>query len=186
MRDWQPRFALAFGPGTVPAPLIALLGDLFWQPFAQGPDSAAVLARVRAALAVHRPDPADPDWQAARAALTDLKARINRLFVLMTEVANRDLFHTFHPYLWEAQEEIGIEGHLVEPLSTHTDDHGTWRYDTVIARADDALVAHEVNDESHEVRWVEISEVSELTLHPSFAKNWPALRAIVDDLIAPR
>jgi protein O-GlcNAcase/histone acetyltransferase len=28
----------------------------------------------------------------------------------MTEVANRDLFHAFHGYLWEAQEEIG---HLV-------------------------------------------------------------------------
>lgn len=88
--------------------------------------------------------------------------------------------------LREAHEEIGIDGNLVTPLSTHTDDHGSWRYDTVIAQAHHDLVAHEVNDESHEVRWVEIEKVSDLVLHPSFAKNWPALRAIVNDLIAPR
>lgn len=110
VRDWQPRFALAFGPGEVPEDLIALLCDLFWQPFAPGPESGAVLARVRAALTVARPDPGDPEWRAALAGLKHLKARINRLFVLMTEIANRDLFHAFHGYLWEAQEEIG---HLV-------------------------------------------------------------------------
>jgi protein O-GlcNAcase/histone acetyltransferase len=110
VRDWQPRFKLAFGEGAVPEALIALLCDLFWQPFAQGPESGAVLARVRAALAVHRPDPEDAEWQATLGALRDLKARINRLFVLMTEIENRDLFHAFHGYLWEAQEEVG---HLV-------------------------------------------------------------------------
>jgi len=88
--------------------------------------------------------------------------------------------------LREAHEEIGIEAHLITPLENHCDDHGSWRYDTVIARADNALVAHEVNDESHEVRWVDVDEVEGLTLHPSFAKNWPQLRAIVNDLITPR
>jgi hypothetical protein len=110
VRDWQPRFRLAFGDGAVPGELIALLCDLFWQPFAQGPETGAVLGRLRAALAAHRPDPADPEWQGALAALRGLKARINRLFVLMTEIENRDLFHAFHGYLWEAQEEVG---HLV-------------------------------------------------------------------------
>jgi protein O-GlcNAcase/histone acetyltransferase len=110
VRDWQPRFRLAFGEGAVPEDLIALLCDLFWQPFAQGPQTAALLARVEAALSVRRPDPADPTWRAMLADLHAMKARINRLFTLMTEVANRDLFHAFHGYLWEAQEEIG---HLV-------------------------------------------------------------------------
>lgn len=104
--DWQGRFALAHGGGRVPADLIALLCDLFWQPFATGPRTTATLARLRAALAVPRPDPADPDWRAALAALRALKADVNRLFTLMTEVANRRLFHAFHPYLWEAQEEL--------------------------------------------------------------------------------
>jgi protein O-GlcNAcase/histone acetyltransferase len=108
--DWQPRFRLALGGGAVPVELIALLCDLFWQPFVPGPDSGRVLARLRDVLTVHRPDPAAPDWQAALADLRDLKLRINRLFTLMTEVENRDLFHAFHGYLWEAQEEIG---HLV-------------------------------------------------------------------------
>ena len=108
--DWQPRFRLALGGDAVPVDLIALLCDLFWQPFALGPDTGHVLARIRAALTVHRPDPAAPDWQTALADLRALKTRINRLFVLMTEVENRDLFHAFHGYLWEAQEEIG---HLV-------------------------------------------------------------------------
>lgn len=110
VRAWQQRFRLAFGEGTVPQDLIVLLCDLFWQPFAQGPQSAAVLAHVQASLNVRRPDPDDPEWKGALTGLRDLKARINRLFVLMTEIENRELFHAFHRYLWEAQEEIG---HLV-------------------------------------------------------------------------
>lgn len=84
--------------------------------------------------------------------------------------------------LREAHEEIGIDTSLLTPLRTHLDDHRVWRYDTVIARADASLVAHEVNDESHEVRWVKIEEVDQLPLHPSFAKNWPALKALISEL----
>jgi 8-oxo-dGTP diphosphatase len=47
------------------------------------------------------------------------------------------------------------------------------------------LVAHEVNDESHEVRWVEINNVHELPLHPSFAKSWPELMKLLNNLIGP-
>ena len=79
----------------------------------------------------------------------------------------------------EAIEETGIDPQHVTPLQTFSDDHGNWRYDTVIARATDQLIAHEVNDESHEVRWVEIEKVDELNLHPSFAKSWPALKALI-------
>lgn len=84
--------------------------------------------------------------------------------------------------LREAKEEIGVEPHHITPLTTHLDDHGVWRYDTVIARADAYLVADEVNDESHEVRWVAIDEVEKLTLHPSFANNWPALKVLIQQL----
>ena len=82
----------------------------------------------------------------------------------------------------EAVEETGIDTNLLTPLHTFTDDHGSWKYDTVIARAADGLVAHEVNDESHEVRWVQIEEVAELPLHPSFAKSWPELQTLLKTL----
>jgi protein O-GlcNAcase/histone acetyltransferase len=105
--DWQPRFRLAFGEGAVPPDLVALLSDLFWQPFSLGPRTEGVLAALRSALNVARPDPADPGWQAALAGLRALKLDVNRLFTQMTEIANRDLFHAFRGYLWEAQEELG-------------------------------------------------------------------------------
>ncbi len=86
----------------------------------------------------------------------------------------------------EAIEETGIDTDLLTPLHTYTDDHGDWKYETVIARAADGLVAHEVNDESHEVRWVEIEKVNELPLHPSFAKSWPELVKLLNNFISPR
>ena len=82
----------------------------------------------------------------------------------------------------EAIEETGIDPAFVIAIETFSDDHGNWRYDTVIARATDELIAHEVNDESHEVRWVEIEKASELNLHPSFAKTWPQLKALIQSL----
>ena len=82
----------------------------------------------------------------------------------------------------EAVEETGIDTQLLTPLHTFTDDHGSWKYDTVIARAEEGLVAREVNDESHEVRWVAIEKVAELPLHPSFAKSWPELQSLLKTL----
>ena len=82
----------------------------------------------------------------------------------------------------EAKEETGIDPVHLTPIQTFSDDHGSWRYDTVIAYANDELVAHELNDESHEVRWVDIEKVEELTLHPSFEKSWPTLKGLVQAL----
>ena len=82
----------------------------------------------------------------------------------------------------EAKEETGIDPVHLTPIQTFSDDHGSWRYDTVIAHASELLVAHELNDESHEVRWVEIEKVEELTLHPSFEKSWPTLKGLVQAL----
>ena len=82
----------------------------------------------------------------------------------------------------EAIEETRIDTNLLTPLHTFTDDHGSWKYDTVIARAQEGLVAHEVNDESHEVRWVAIEKVAELPLHPSFAKSWLELQGLLKTL----
>jgi 8-oxo-dGTP diphosphatase len=81
--------------------------------------------------------------------------------------------------LREAHEEIGMDKHLVIPVETFTDDHGPWKYETVIAIAHPDLVAHEQNDESLQVEWVAFDEVVKKNLHPSFAKTWPDLLAIL-------
>ena len=86
----------------------------------------------------------------------------------------------------EAVEETGIDTTLLTPLHTFCDNHGSWKYETVIARAEEGLVAHEVNDESHEVRWVHIDEVAHMALHPSFAKSWPELKELLNNFVGPR
>ena len=85
--------------------------------------------------------------------------------------------------LREAVEETGLDPALVTPVLIHEDNHGNWKYDTVIASAGAQLVAHEVNDESHEVRWVEVEEINGLTLHPSFVSSWPKVKELVHKLI---
>jgi len=79
----------------------------------------------------------------------------------------------------EAREEIGIYPTTFTPITVHTDDHGDWRYDTIIAQAHHDLFAHELNDEAQEVAWVDISEVHAKHLHPSFARHWPTLQTLI-------
>jgi hypothetical protein len=50
---------------------------------------------------------------------------------------------------------------------------------------DDLISADSPNDESQEMRWVRVDEVTLLTLHPSFAKTWSDLRQVLDNLVAP-
>ncbi len=85
--------------------------------------------------------------------------------------------------LREAFEETGIDGGEITPLTTFTDDHDGWSYSTVIAIASNKVEGHELNEESHEVRWVKFDDVTRLPLHPSFAASWPALRLAIDDAI---
>jgi len=44
-------------------------------------------------------------------------------------------------------------------------------------------VAHEMNDESQEIRWVAFDDVAGMHLHPSFAKHWPDLQALLGELL---
>ena len=79
--------------------------------------------------------------------------------------------------LREANEEIGIDTNLLTVIDSFTDDHGPWAYHTILAKADPSLVAHEMNDESLEVKWIAITQVENQILHPSFAKTWPQLKS---------
>ena len=78
--------------------------------------------------------------------------------------------------LREANEEIGIDIKLLSTVGEFVDDHITWSYHTIIAKASPELIAHEMNDESLEVKWIPINEIENQKLHPSFANTWPKLR----------
>jgi len=82
----------------------------------------------------------------------------------------------------EAVEECGIEPEHLRVMQTHTDDHGDWRYDTVIASATTLLIPHHMNSEAQELRWVEWSNVDSMLLHPSFAASWPTVKAVLHTL----
>lgn len=85
--------------------------------------------------------------------------------------------------LREAFEETGIKSEHLKPLALFSDDHGDWRYDTVLASAAPEMSADSPNDESQEMRWVAVNEVTILRLHPSFAKTWSDLRQVLENLI---
>ena len=78
--------------------------------------------------------------------------------------------------LREANEEIGIDIDLVKPIDEFADEHGTWSYHTIIAKAEPALIAHEMHDELLEVKWIPFGEIENQKLHPSFANTWPILK----------
>ena len=79
----------------------------------------------------------------------------------------------------EANEEAGIDAGAIEVVDVFTDDHGNWRYDTVIAHVHGDAGAHEANMESDEVRWVPLREVSSYDLHPGLARSWAELHVRV-------
>jgi protein O-GlcNAcase/histone acetyltransferase len=113
LEAWQPRFKLAFTGETLTAEEVRLLAELFYQPFKCGPGVEDLLVMARWLLKQERPNVRDPQWQAGHDALVDFRDRIRDLFHRMTELENRDLFYAFHPYLWEAREEVT---HLVTYL----------------------------------------------------------------------
>ena len=115
LKAWQPRFRLASGgqTETLTVEEIRLLAELFYQPFRCGPQVEAALQTARRLLSEARPDVRSQGWQEGHDALVEFRDRIRELFDRMTELENRDLFYAFHPYMWEAREEVT---HLVTYL----------------------------------------------------------------------
>ena len=72
----------------------------------------------------------------------------------------------------EAWEEAGIDPSVLNVKGIFSDDHGNWRYDTVIAHCIGDANAHEANAESDELRWVAIDAVAGYDLHPGLAASW--------------
>ena len=81
--------------------------------------------------------------------------------------------------LREAQEEVGIDPTRVTVVHIFGDDHGNWRYDTVIATCTDDAGAYAANHESSNVEWVPLDVVDTYDLHPGLAAHWTTLAEIV-------
>ena len=77
----------------------------------------------------------------------------------------------------EAAEEMG-DLPATRHARTHTDDHGGWKYHTVIADVDHQFTPD--GDEGHEHAgggWYTDEEKKHLYLHPGFAASWHKLKA---------
>jgi 8-oxo-dGTP diphosphatase len=81
--------------------------------------------------------------------------------------------------LREAEEEMGVPAHAVSVFTTFSDDHGSWRYDTVIAMASRHSFTTVHNRETDDAQWVPIEKVDQLPLHFAFARAWPTLRELI-------
>lgn len=81
--------------------------------------------------------------------------------------------------LREAAEEAGVEAARVHPFATSVLRHPDWSYTTVLARTDPDLPVEATDDESLEIRWTPLSQVTERPLLPAFEDAWPVLREML-------
>jgi 8-oxo-dGTP diphosphatase len=79
----------------------------------------------------------------------------------------------------EAHEEVGVDSTRMAVRCIFADDHGSWRYDTVIAFTKDDAGVYAANHESAETRWVPIDDVATFDLHPGLGANWSAIATLV-------
>ena len=75
----------------------------------------------------------------------------------------------------EAQEEAGIDAASFLVRDVFSDDHGPWRYDTVIAHATSEIGEFAANAESEDLQWVALGSVETFELHAGLAGAWPHL-----------
>jgi len=75
----------------------------------------------------------------------------------------------------EAWEEAGIDPSALAFKAIFSDDHGNWRYDTVIAHTERDPGAHEANAESEDIRWGPIDGGAGSELNPALRRSWVEL-----------
>jgi 8-oxo-dGTP diphosphatase len=78
--------------------------------------------------------------------------------------------------LREAAEECGVPPGAVRQRGVFTDDHGGWSYTSVLAEAATPFAVEPDDDESDEVAWVAVPDVTRRALHPGLAAHWAELR----------
>ncbi|MFC4001076.1 NUDIX domain-containing protein [Prauserella oleivorans] len=80
----------------------------------------------------------------------------------------------------ETEEETAVPAASVRVLSARAEDHGTWRYTTVLATVRDTVRPRVANAESTALDWVHPDDVPGYPLHRNFAAAWPELREQLD------
>lgn len=81
--------------------------------------------------------------------------------------------------LREAAEEVGVDHSRLEVRHVFSDDHGNWRYDTVIAFAQDDAGIFPANHETSDIEWVPLHDVADYDLHPGLAAHWTTIAELV-------
>ena len=81
--------------------------------------------------------------------------------------------------LREAAEEVGVDHSRLEVRHVFADDHGNWRYDTVIAFAQDDAGIFAANHETSDIKWVALHDVAGYDLHPGLAAHWTTIAELV-------
>lgn len=76
--------------------------------------------------------------------------------------------------LRETWEEAGVDAAQAELLGVHRSIHPDWSYTTVMMRTDQRH-AVTIQEESLQVSWVPLDEVTTLALHPGLAAAWNLL-----------
>ena len=79
----------------------------------------------------------------------------------------------------EAAEEVGVDSTRIDVRKVFTDDHGTWRYDTVIAFSVDDAGIYAANHETSGIEWVPLHDVHTYELHPGLAAHWSSIADMV-------
>jgi 8-oxo-dGTP diphosphatase len=79
--------------------------------------------------------------------------------------------------LREAAEECGVPPGAVRKRGEFLDDHGGWSYTSVLAEAGTPFPVQADDDETDEVAWVALPEVTALDLHPGLAAHWAELQS---------
>ncbi|HUH53573.1 MAG TPA: NUDIX hydrolase [Microbacteriaceae bacterium] len=79
----------------------------------------------------------------------------------------------------EAHEEAGVPYEAIHPLYTHVFTREVWSYTTVIARVVEPFEPQITDPESLDLRWVKVSEVTDLPLHPGFRSSWSFLSELL-------
>lgn len=87
--------------------------------------------------------------------------------------------------LREAAEEAGLDAGRVTVLGSQVGlDDGEWSYTYVLALAADGLAVGPPNEESDELRWVDLDDVTALPLHTGLAATWDDLRLGIEEALA--
>jgi 8-oxo-dGTP diphosphatase len=81
--------------------------------------------------------------------------------------------------LRETAEESTLSSGAVRVYGLRTEDHGGWKYTSVVGAVAERVTVRPASMETRAARWVRVDEVDGLRLFPPFAASWPPLRAML-------